>query len=471
VSAARIVAALAAALVLAAAARAQTNASIAERLRLIEQQGRDNGEVPAYLQLPVAPGRPFDWGGWVTAADLLFHGENHNSTPSNTTSILLEDARLWFSGDLSDRIQYYVRVRYQDYDVNTNPGATRPNLKQQEGIQLDQAFVDYKISKNVEARVGRQFMKVGRGLSLAADLDGATVDYVSPQWTHRALVGRSLDRDPGVDTSVTGYDQGTARHDFVGGESRLRTPSGRQFYLYALVEHDESHSLDPAQNAQNFAYDAHYFGFGTEGRLDPMLNYFLEVVAEGGTTLQGVAPFLRVPISSYASTSGLQWFPPWFWRPQASLELSYGSGNRFRTSVTNTFGGGNAIPVVDTNFLYFGAYDGGLALSPRLSNLIVARLGYQVKPLPADQELLPELVVGATASHYWKDEKDGAISDTLATQSEYDVGSAVDLYVGTRPLSDFSALVQYGRFSPGSAYPVDQRAENHRVFVTATQSF
>ena len=459
------------ALVAAGAVQAQT-ATVNERLRLIEQRDRDVAEVPAYLQLPKPPGLAFDWGGWVTAANLGLHNENHNSKSlENTSNIFLEDTRLWFSGEASDAITYYVRVRHQEYIQSINAGGTPSDLAQQEGVQLDQAFVDVKVNKQVEARVGRQFTKIGRGLALALDLDAAHVEYHDTQWHHRAFVGRSLARDPGLDTSITGSTQGNAHYDFLGGESRLYARSGRQFYLYALVEQDESKSLAPAQARLDFSYDARYFGFGSEGRIDPMLNYFFEVVGEGGTTLQGLPPFLREPISAYAATSGLQYYPNWFWKPTVSLELSMGSGNRFRTSVTNTFSGGNPAPVADENFLYFGAYDGGLALSPRLSNLVVARLGYQVKPLPAGHDLLPELSLGATASKYWRDHVTGAISDTLATVPDADVGTALDVYAAARPLSDLSMLLQYGRFEPGRAYTPDAREANYRVFATATQSF
>lgn len=446
--------------------------NLAERRRLIQLKAREPGERAAFLKLPTAPGRAFDAGGWVTAASLdLRDDDKQAATPDTTKSLLLGDTRLWFTGDLTDKVEFYVRLRHQDFKVRTEVGTAPTDLSQQEDIKLDQAFADIQLSRKVEARVGRQFVQVGRGLTLALDLDGAGVDYTDPQWHHRAFVGRSLDRDPGVDTSLPGFDQGLARHNFALGESRLQIESGKQFYLFAVAHQDDSKTSDPFLARLNFAYNSAYFGFGSEGRLDPLLNYFFEVIGETGTTIQGTPRFLRVPIGAYAVLTGLQYYPKWFWSPQVTLELSMGSGDRERNSVTDTFGLGNPSGTGDHNFLYYGAYDGGLALSPRLSNIIVSRLGYQVKPLPAGKEELPQLVLGATASRYWKDESRAAISDTLATRVNSDVGVGLDVYLGFRPLSDLSMLIQYGRFEPGDAYPANTRDASDRLFMTATQSF
>ena len=459
-------------LALASAALAADAPTLAERTRLIQLRGREPGAQSEFLSIPKAPGRAFDVGGWVTVANLDLHNDDkQDRTPDSTRALFLTDERVWFAGELSDTVEYYVRFRHQKFSLDTAPGVTPTDLSQQEGFKLDQAFVDWRISKQIEARAGRQFAQVGRGLTLALDLDGAGVDYTDAQWHHRVFLGRSLDRDPGLDTSLPGFDRGLARHDFAFGESRLTAQNGNQIYLYAVAQRDDSRTSDALLARLPFHYDSNYFGFGSEGRLHPLLNYFAEAIGESGSTIQGTPRFLRVPISAYALTSGLQYYPRWGGHPQLTAELSMGSGDRERNSVTDTFGLGNPSPTTDNNFLYFGAYEGGLALSPRLSNLIVTRLGYSVKPLPRKSGELPQLVLGATASRYWKDEARGAISDTVATLHSSDVGVGLDLYAGLRPFSDLSLYLQYGRFQPGDAYPVDSRNAADRLFLTATQSF
>lgn len=314
-------------------------------------------------------------------------------------------------------------------------------------------------------------MQVGRGLVLALDLDALGFEYLDPLWRHRVVAGRSLRRDPGLDASIVGFDTGQARNDFYLAESRLNHADGNQYYLFGLATVDRTRSLDRAQAVLDFEYRSHYLGAGGEGRLSKQLLFYSEAVMEDGSTLADRPALRRVTVKSHALVAGLQYFPRGDWTPQLSLELAHGSGDAERLSVTDTFGGGNQSATTDKNFLYHGSYDGGLALSPRLSNLTVTRLGYQVKPRPLPQELLPELLLGVVGSRYWKDHAAGGISDTVATETSTDVGKAVDVFVAAKPLADLAFFAQYGRFVPGDAYPADSRDASNRVLVTATQSF
>jgi hypothetical protein len=139
--------------------------------------------------------------------------------------------------------------------------------------------------------------------------------------------------------------------------------------------------------------------------------------------------------------------------------------------VTNTFGGKSA-RTTDRNFLYFGFYDGGLGLDPRLSNLDVFRLGAQVHPLPdSTGGILPQLLVGAKYNHYTKDASIGAISDPVGFLTSTDVGDGFDVFAGFRPWNDVSTLIQYGHFHPGSAFPIGGNGDTDRFIVSSTLSF
>ncbi|MBI4863173.1 MAG: hypothetical protein HY815_23340 [Candidatus Riflebacteria bacterium] len=154
----------------------------------------------------------------------------------------------------------------------------------------------------------------------------------------------------------------------------------------------------------------------------------------------------------------------------ATLEYAFGSGDARRGSVTNTFGGKQTI-TTDENFLYFGTYDGGLALSPRLSDLHVLRAGYQVRPFPKKGRRLPDLLLGTKVACYLKDSVDGIISDPAAAMASRDVGWGADTFLAYRPLSDVSIFVQGGQFWPGAAYPVGVRDRTDRVLASASLSF
>jgi hypothetical protein len=461
------------ALALASSLCAQEPASLEERRRILRVQQRPARDTQKFLSLPKAPDRDFDFGGWFTYASLDLRDDDHAAAVADTTrTLILTDARLWSNGQISDDFKYYVRLRTWDFDLDVLPGTTPSDLRQQEGLELDQAYLDWHIGNRVDGRFGRQFVSLGRGIALAADLDAGVVEYADAEWHHRLAAGRSLRRDPGIDTSIIGFDKGAARQVFYLAESQFLSEGGNQFYGYAMVHQDDSESLVAIQQAFNFLYNSSYLGLGSNGRVWDRTNYYAELIMQGGTTL--VPPVMplntRVDVKAHAFIGGLQYTAENDWHTQIGAELAMGSGDRDRLSVTDTFGG-KVRPVTDENFLYYGAYDGGLALSPRLSNLIVPRASIQVKPLPYKGKDQPELSVGTTLSRYWKDEKPGAISDTLATLPSSDVGWGFDAFVGWRPLSDFSFYGQYGRFEPGDAYPVNTRDATNRVLLTATQSF
>jgi hypothetical protein len=329
--------------------------------------------------------------------------------------------------------------------------------------------VDGSVSKRFTLRAGRQFVYLGRALVLSTDLDGGSVTHAEGPWRHRVFAGTSIRRDPNLDTSVVGFARGTQERHYYLAESSRTFESGTRAYGYLLAQQDDSRSLSAVQQARDFGYNTVHGGVGAEGTLDQLVHYYVEFVHQGGTALAD-APGRRVDIDANALLAGLLYYPRSDWHPLVTLELAHGSGDPARASVTNTFGG-KLTATDDTNFMYFGVYDGGLALSPRLSNLNVARLGYQIKPLPRPGRKLPGLLVGAKVSGYWKDEANGVISDPLATLANRYVGWGADGFIGYRPLSDVSLLAQYGRFSPGSAYAAAAHDATNRVLLTSTISF
>jgi hypothetical protein len=238
-----------------------------------------------------------------------------------------------------------------------------------------------------------------------------------------------------------------------------------------MAQDDNSRSLNPFQAVLPFRYDSNYVGAGTEGRFNLDLHYFAEVVHEGGRMMAQVVGTPRVRIDATGFTSGLLYYPKWGgFNPLLSAEYSFGSGDAARGSVTNTFGG-KSTATTDQNFLYFGVFDGGLALAPRLSNIEVLRLGIQGRPLPKLTRELPELVVGAKYNRYWKDKAASPMSDPLSFVNSKDVGDGFDVFAASRLLSDVTAQIQYGYFDPGSAYPGDTRTPSERLLVSSTIEF
>ena len=74
---------------LCSAAFAADTPSLAERRRLIQLRGREPGQNTAFLNIPKAPGRAFDAGGWVTAASLDLRDDDRQATTPDSTHTLL----------------------------------------------------------------------------------------------------------------------------------------------------------------------------------------------------------------------------------------------------------------------------------------------------------------------------------------------------------------------------------------------
>lgn len=462
---------LAAALAVGPAQAQGTAATAVERVRQITDATRRQGdESSRFLELPTRIDRQTEVGGWVTITGLDLRDDDHNARkPDDIRTVLIKDFRVWVGGEITPELHYYVRGRKLDFDFDTRPGVPEPDLSLQESVELDLGYLDWNPDSHWAIRAGRQFTYVGRALVLSADLDGASVAFSEGPWRTRVFAGSSLHRDPNLDSSIVGFDKGTAKRHFYIAETSHTWRSGTRGYAYYMAQQDDSRSNSAAQRVFDFDYNSTYAGGGVEGSFHPLLNYYLEAVHEGGRMFADM-PKKRVSIDADAALAGLLYYPRWEWHPLITLEGAFGSGDPARSSVTGTFGG-KLTATPDQNFMYFGTYDGGLALSPRLSNLGVMRFGYQVKPFPHEGRRLPGLLVGGKVSTYWKNENSGVISDPLATLAAHHVGSGLDLFVAYRPFSDLSVLGQYGNFVTGSAYAPGAQDTTHRVLLTSTLTF
>jgi hypothetical protein len=460
-----------AAAIAAAPATAQPRDPTRERVRLIQESASRRAAEDSYLRLPRPGVRGREVGAWSSLTFLnLRNDDRRDPAPDLIHALLVQDFRVWMTGELSDEVSAYARFRDLKVNFYTQPGVVEPNTRSQEGVEVDLLYVDFNPETNLHVRAGRQFVRVGRGLALALDLDGVAVDHTLPDWTYRLFVGETLRRDVNIDSSIVGFDRRTQARTFYLAEVETRRLDGKRYYGYVTVQQDRSRSLDLAQIARPFGYNSYYLGLGTEGRWDPMLAYYMEAVYQGGSSMVDLPANPRVDIDAAGIVAGLLYYPKGRSRPLATLEYGFGSGDPSRASVTNTFGGKFAVNQ-DGNFLYFGAYDGGLALSPRLSNIHVIRAGYQVKPRPEGEHELPQLLLGGKLSYYFKDTANGLFSDTAARLASKDVGFGIDLFTAYRPFSDSSVLLQYGLFLPGSAYAPGTDDSGSRLLLTSTLSF
>ncbi|MDQ7779611.1 MAG: alginate export family protein, partial [Planctomycetota bacterium] len=156
------------------------------------------------------------------------------------------------------------------------------------------------------------------------------------------------------------------------------------------------------------------------------------------------------------------YYPKCQFRPNFSLQYLHGSGDENRMSVTNTIRG-NLGNTDDENFLYFGHVLTGYSLAPAVSNINIIRFGASANFLEKC-ETFKDMEVGFNYFNYWKDEREGGISDfralvRLGRPENRDIGDELDFYLNWRIFSDLTFTVRYGTFWTGDAYEDDVRRD------------
>lgn len=460
--------------VFAAPARAQVDEQVRTaaqyQVQRLDRQSRETAEARDYFKGlgQVRPGTRA--GGWFACTTLDFSELDHaRQRLDPITRLLLTDVRLWASHVFDARHEAYLRVRKLEFDFTRDETLPFLDLRTKEQFDLDLAYYDLPCG-DASLRAGRSFMIMGRGLVLADVLDGLQVRRrFDSGLVLEGLAGTTLHRQDNLDTRVLGFDRGHNDRQFFGLQGSYRTRRhGILYHAFALAQVDETESEDPNQDALDFQYQSRYLGLGSSGILHHRLGFATEAVVERGSS-RGFDG--RADIRASALTVNLDYRFPETWSPVATLDYGLGTGDPNRLSVTSSLDLGPSALAGDENFLYFGQFDGGLALAPRLSNLHVWRLGMRCRPFHESVRWPSDLVAGFKVSAYHKHRNQGAISDPLASQALSDVGTALDLFTSWRALSDLSILLEYGGFKPGEAYRADARDNTDRFGLTSTLSF
>lgn len=440
-------------------------------VRKLEQR-RDQRAAEEFFKdaAHVRPGT--EYGGWTSVTWLDVDELDHNGALVDPVSdVFVLDWRLWVKHTINPRKSVYVRLRKLDLDIDTPPGIAALDVRTKEQLDLDLAHFEFPVGAT-QVRLGRLFTRVGRGLTLSDTLDGARFDYRSRKgYALGGFAGSTIHRSDNVDTNVAGFDQGHNDRTFIGAQADYVTIGNHRVSVYAVDENDNTASANPFQDPATFHYDAYYLGLAAEGGLGPDTQYAAEVVRQrgsGGTQNGGQA---QERVEAHAALLSVTHRLPGTSLPTLLFDYAIGSGDPQRLSVTDTGLAGARAGLGDHNFLYFGRYEGGLALQPRLSNLEVVRIGFQLKPLVELIAPPTDLLFGFKLSGYTKDTPTGAISDPLATLPARRVGFGADVYAAWKVFSDVDVLAEYGAFSPGDAYAPGANDATHKFAVTTTVSY
>ncbi|PIS33374.1 MAG: hypothetical protein COT38_05610 [Candidatus Omnitrophica bacterium CG08_land_8_20_14_0_20_41_16] len=297
--------------------------------------------------------------------------------------------------------------------------------------------------------------------------DGIQLTKYSNKWLSKFFFAHSLPHENNVDYSIPGYDKDGNDRYFLEGELGYLAKQASKIYLFFLIQKDNS-KPHPADTAQNYRYDSQYFGSGFTGLKDNF-SFRGEIIKETEKShTDSSAGGQRKPIDAWAALLGVRYKFKRPFEPESDMEIAYGSGDKDRSNVTNTEKGN--INSKDTNFLYFGDYAGGYALSPRLSNLYIYKFDQSLKPFYFTNSF-KDITMGAKILAYLKDKKNAGISDSETSEKKHFVGTEFDFYFYWPITKDLNFVMRYGVFYPGGAYSKDTDSNTKYLYTRLTYLF
>jgi len=418
-------------------------------------------------EIPETRGTTWDYGGWYRFSFTRFDDFMKDRELAD------HDLRIWGTLSVEDIHQFYVRGRVTFVDWASGDA---PNGRDHDtvGPDLELGWYLFRLSRcvkkywhqdwpvDVDVKLGRQYIEIGRGVVLSQILDAASIDVGNFYFGLKLFGGRSLDSQENLD--VTAPMWWHDKRDFVGVQASVKNviPRHEPYVFWVLVDDKNSYNAIPPAG-QRFGYNPQYYGFGSQGYIIRNLRYWAEYIVE-----EGKSQTLGTGIRANAVVAGAEYYftgvPT---RPRVELEFGRGSGDGDKLSPTDTFGG-NTPGTSDHCFLAYGYHDTGVAFAPRLANLRVYRATAACHPLER-WNCLRNFELGM--SYYWfeKDKRAGGVSDWRANLQNHNLGQEFDVFANWRITSDLLWSVRWGHFCPGRAFT--DTNDREYVLTSVTYSF
>jgi len=385
----------------------------------------------------------------------------------------LQDFRGWLKTEFNHKmLTIYARGRYYHSENRTSEDYTgeQDDLY---GPYLDMLYATFNLSRKgvpFKTTVGRQYVKLGRGIVYSDVHDGIKIEADLPLNLSLKTFGvRTKPHDANLDYSAPQYKKEHKRF-FWGTELAYRGIKNNVLYGYTLLQRDRS--LVEPQERQKYRYNSQYYGLGASGEPVKDGKYWVEIIKEYGNTYCDILQTNREKcgIDAWAYNAGGKYRLDMTTHPTFEIETAFGSGDSDRERVTNTLRG-NALGD-DNNFLYYGTYAAGYAFMPRLSNMFIYKAGFSMVPFEKAKILnLNQLGVGAKYYLYHKHKKDGGIYDVEATEEERFLGTEIDLFIYWKAYHNCYSSVRYGVFYPGDAYPAGNQEKSEYFLARMTILF
>ena len=451
---------------------AQTSASPQAGDSLLQQQRRIDEQLDRQRKdmAPLDDLIDWQWGGWIEY--YFFHFDDgiqsqrvyQRPGTSLWTRIRIDDG--------AHEIFARMRLTYEYF----NPGDEYNRQQDWVGPNLDLGWYQIDVGRalhlsepgdplSLRVRAGRQQVRFGTGYTLDIPLDAVVTELKYQDLRLTGLLGKTIASYPNVDRS-----QEVANHSnrcMWGLQLSYEASKYFQPFAYALWNNDRTDER-PKTPLQNYSYDTRYFGLGARGSIIHNLNYWSEVVYEGGRSYGDGGIYEQDTVDAWGLDVGIEYLFDAPTHPYVSAEYMFGSGDSGRLRNATGAAGGNYGDEHDTSFVPFGYRDTGLSAAPAVSNMHIWRVGAGFSPLEKI-EFMRDFELGTNCFLYHKHHKRGAISDTTAGEFDGFVGWEMDYYINWRLASDLSWTARWGAFFPGGAY--SERDMRNFFFTGITWSF
>lgn len=399
------------------------------------------------------------YGGYV-----IPQWQEYEGTAGSEDNLRQVDLRLWFdlNFDGVHRVYARTRVAWTNFGPGDSPFSWNQDLL---GPNLDRGFYEIRLSEALRRAgwadwpfastitAGRQFVEFGNGLALSEVLDGATVRLDFPDWRFTGLAGRTILSRDNIDRSPVVADHmdrvfGGLQVDYLG-------LSRHQLFAYWFSQYDRTGER-PRDPLQDYEYDSHYFGMGARGDIIQNLRYASELVFQTGHSQNAGVVGGSAAIRAMAFDQVFEYYFQHPSDPIISLQYAVATGDDDRLSANSSLFGNTAGN--DNAFQGFGYINTGYSFAPAFTNLQFLRLGGRFKPMP-ESECFKQLEIGTDFYWFWKQQKNGPISDFRANRPAHELGTEVDLYLNWRIFSDLAVTLRYGRFWTGDAFANSEKRD------------
>lgn len=460
----------------------QTTRVVDQALRELEQQYR----LAIPQDQPIEQRLFLDAGGSFRAAYFSVDDER-----SRSRGLRQFDTRVYVRAELDGAHRFYGRLKFEYDDFNSGQSFDGKGDDWNDPF-LDRLWYEFDYRGLIQAQTGertdynfnihggKDYYNWGSGLVLSNVLYGGTVEV---EWHDLALIGLGGITSPmetvDFDSSRPNFDDHTDRI-FGGGMFEYRGMTDHRPYLFfmAMVDANDPEQFNIGGVAPTiYPYDAYYIGAGSRGGLGPALRYRTEFVFQFGTShsnsfdpVGGTAlPQTEEDIEAFAGILGFTYLLRDDADTRFDFELLAGSGDDDRFTSNTTFGG-NQSGTKDTAFNSIGYVNTGLALAPRISNLLSLHVGASTSPFSRTGGFFKGMRVGVDGFLFTKIDDQAPIS--LATiPGEGFIGGEIDLFMDWRIMSDLLFSVRYGAFFPGDAMPAGQDDIRQFFYVGMTYAF